>query len=303
MSNRQARREQSRTSRQTRPTRAARPSSGGGGSRGSSPRGGGPDLFSLPYLAGLGAVVLVFVAVLAFVMMRGGGGDDDVARLLEESHAAFPADLADGTAVGKDDAPIKLEQYEDFQCPFCLKYTAEQEGKIIEEYVRAGKVQIIYRQYPALGTESLRAAIGSYCAAEQNRFWDYKYELFHIQAEAGQLSAEKLNVGRYGDDKLKQVAKDLGLDTAKFDQCFGGTAALKAIEDDQRAGRAIGVRGTPSFAINGIGLGAAGAPAKIEDWRKILDDALAGATASPSPAATAAASPSPAATASPTPGQ
>lgn len=298
MSNRQARREQSRTSRQTRPTRAARPSSGGGGGS----RGGGPDLFSLPYLAGLGAVVLVFVAVLAFVMMRGGDDNEDIVRLLEESHAAFPADLAKGAAVGKDDAPIKLEQYEDFQCPFCLKYTSEQEGQIIEEYVKTGKVQIIYRHFPGLGTESLRAAIGSYCAGEQDRFWDYKYELFHIQAEAGQLSAEKLDAGRYSDDKLKQIAKDLELDTAKFDQCFGGTAALKAVEDDQRAGRAIGIRGTPSFAINGLPMGASGAPADMADWRKILDDAITAVTASPTPEGAAAASPSPAATASPTSG-
>ncbi len=288
MSNRQARREQSRTSRQTRPARPVRSAGGGGGG---SSRSGGPDLFSLPYLLGLAGVVLVFVVVLAFVMMRGGGDDSDAVRLLEENHAAFPADLAKGAAVGKDDAPLKLEQYEDFQCPFCLKYTAEQEGQIIEEYVKTGKVQIVYRQFPGLGTESLRAGIASQCAAEQNRFWDYKYELFHVQAEAGQLSAEKLNVGRFSDEKLKSIAKGLGLDTGKFDQCFAGADALKVIEDDQRAGRAIGIRGTPSFAINGLAMGAAGAPQNFDDWRKILDDALAAATASPTPAASPSASP------------
>lgn len=286
MSNRQARREQSRTSRQTRPTRPVRSSPGGGGSR-----SGGPDLFFLPYLLGLAGVVLVFVVVLAIVMTRGGGDDGDIVRQLEESHASFPSDLANGTAVGKDDAPLKLEQYEDFQCPFCLKYTAEQEGQIIEEYVKTGKVQIVYRQFPGLGTESLRAGIASQCAAGQDRFWDYKYELFHLQAQAGQLSSEKLNVGRYSDDKLKSIAKDLGLDTAKFDQCFAGADALKAVEDDQRAGRAIGIRGTPSFAINGIPMGASGSPQRIEDWRKILDDALAAATASPTPGASPSASP------------
>jgi len=291
MSNRQARREQSRTSRKARPTRAPRQSTG---AKGPSRGGGGPGLFSLPYLLGLGGVVVLLLVVLIVFMTRGGGGDADLVTKLNDAHVALPAELAQGTTLGKADAPLKLDEYEDFQCPFCLKYTAEQEGQLIEEYVKTGKLQITYKQYPVNGAESVRAAVAGQCAADQNRFWDYHSKLFLVQAEANQVTSEKTNVGRFSDDKLKNYAKDLGLDSAKFDQCLSSDTALKAVNDQVGAGKALGVRGTPSFVINGQPLGT-GAPGSIEEWRKVLDDAYKIATASPSPAATG----SPAATTSP----
>jgi len=239
-------------------------------------------------------VVLLLLVVLIVFMARGGGGDTDIVKKLSEARTALPLDLARGATLGKAEAPLKLDEYEDYQCPFCLKYTAEQEGQLVEEYVKTGKLQITYKQYPALGTESVRAAIANQCAGEQDKFWEYHNKLFLVQAEAGQATNERVNVGRFGDDKLKTFANDLGLDAARFDECFASDAARKAVNDQFAAGKALGVRGTPSFVINGQPLGS-GSPGKIEDWRKLLDDAYTAVTASPSPADTG----SPAATTSP----
>ncbi len=303
MSNRQARREQARTTRTTRPTKPQgsqrRPSSGGGG---------GSNVFSGGFLLVLGGFAVLAVVVVILVLVFGGdsSSDSDLVSALEEHNTNFPDDLASGNKVGRDDAPVKITEFEDFQCPFCLQYTANQEGDVINELVKSGKVQIEYRHLPILGNESVSSAIAAQCAADQNKFWDYHNQLFLIQAKAGQVGNEKTNVGRFADDKLKQLATDLGLDRGKFDTCFDNRTPLDSILQQQRDANSFGITGTPGFLINGQPLGT-GTPNSIDDWKQIVtnvENALATQTAqagaSPSATTSPAASATAAATATPT---
>lgn len=315
MSNRQARREQSRTSRTSRPSRTT--------PRGSRPPSGPPrrspgsdgNIFSSllsPFAFVVAGVVLVLVAILAAVIMFGGSesSSDKAVKQLEEAGAKVPFDLANGAKLGKDDAPIKLTQFEDFQCPFCLRYTAADEPTLVEEYVKTGKIQLIYEHFPGLGFESVRAAGASQCAADQNLFWQYHNLLFLTQAKAGQLDNEKLQVDRFSDDNLKGYASQVGADRAKFDACVDSDTHITLVQDQQRRARSLGITGTPGFLINGQPFGA-GAPATLEGWRKLLDDALVqvaaaakvtpSASASPSAAASPAAANTPAAATTPQP--
>jgi len=303
MSNRQARREQARTTRTTRPNKPQqsqrRPGSGGGG--------GGSSIFSGGFMLVLaGFVVLAVVAVILVVIFGGGGGSSntDLVAALEKHNADFPADLAKGNKVGRDDAPVKIVEYEDYQCPFCLKYTANQEGDVINELVKSGKVQLEFRHLPILGNESVASAIASQCAAEQDKFWQYHNLLYLTQAKAGQGTVEKNNVGRFADDKLKQFATDIGLDRTKFDSCYDNRTPLDSILQQQREANSFGITGTPGFLVNGQPLGT-GTPNSIDDWKQVVtnvENALATQTAKAgqSPAATTSPSASPAATATPT---
>lgn len=291
MSNRQARREQSRSSRNTaRNRRAARPAPGKAPRQG----GGGPDLFSLPYLLGLSALIVALAVVLIFVAGRGGGGDSDMVAALQDAHENFPQDLAAGASVGDPDAPLKLDMYEDFQCGFCLSHTAEAEPTLIEEYVKTGKLQITFKHLPVLGTESLRAATASQCAADQDRFWDYQNRLFLEIAEKNPAR----NSGAFSDDNLRKFASDVGLDVDEFDQCFNSDTHLALIQQQERDARAFGLTGTPSFVINGQPLGSGGFD--VEGWRRVLDEAYSNVTASPTVGA--GESPSPEAEATPASG-
>lgn len=303
MSNRQARREQARTTRTTRPNKPQqsqrRPGSGGGG--------GGSSIFSGGFMLVLaGFVVLAVVAVILVVIFGGGGGSSntDLVAALEKHNADFPADLAKGNKVGRDDAPVKIVEYEDYQCPFCLKYTANQEGDVINELVKSGKVQLEFRHLPILGNESVASAIASQCAADQDKFWQYHNLLYLTQAKAGQGTVEKNNVGRFADDKLKQFATDIGLDRTKFDSCYDNRTPLDSILQQQREANSFGITGTPGFLVNGQPLGT-GTPNSIDDWKQVVtnvENALATQTAKAgqSPAATTSPSASPAATATPT---
>lgn len=294
MSNRQTRREQARTTgspRQTRPPAGSprRPASSGGG--------GGSNIFSRGFLLVASAFVVIALVVVGLVVALGGKDDEsgDLASRLEQALADLPLDMIKGTKLGSDDAPVKIVSYEDFQCPFCLQYTAEQEPAIVAELVKSGKVQLEYRHLPILREESVMAAVASQCAADQDKFWQYHNTLFLTQARAGQVPDEKLNVGRFSDDKLKQFAVDLGLDTAKFNQCYDTREHLELVTNQQREANSFGITGTPGFTVNGQPLGS-GTPQGIENWKQIVTNvenaiatATANANATPSASATTAA--------------
>lgn len=306
MSNRQARREQARgssASRQTRPSKAPakRPTGGGGGG------GGGSDIFSRGFLLAGVAFVIVAAIVIGVVIAFGGSKSDSekYVKDLETARADLPLDLINGNKIGRDDAPVKIVTYEDFQCPFCLVFTAEQEPEIISELVKTGEVQLEYRHLPIFRQESVDAAVASQCAADQDKFWQYSNQLFLVQAKAGQVEKEKSNVGRFSEDNLKKFAGDLGLDQAKFDQCFDSREHLDMVTDQQREANQLGITGTPGFVVNGSPLGA-GTPNGIDAWKQIVQnvkDAIATATASAnaSPGSTTAAGSATPGTATPAP--
>jgi protein-disulfide isomerase len=299
MSNRQARREMSRQQ-GARPQRGQRapsssPRRGGGGGG-----GGGGNFITRPFVLIVAAVILVLGAVLIAVATTAGNGESNaIAARLEEKIGDIPQDLANGLTLGKSEAPVKLTVFADFQCPYCLKFTGEQELDIIEEFVETGRVQLEYQHLPILGPESVRAALASMCAADQNRFWQYHHKLFLVQAEAGQLDNGRMNVGRYSDENLKQYAAELGLDTERFNQCLDGSQFLNEVTEQQRTANTFGIRGTPGFLVNGQPLGA-GVPVDTAAWRSLFEQVeaqLAGAQAGDAATPT----PAPAPTPTPTP--
>lgn len=276
MTNRQARREQSRASRQQRSPQRGRPSSNRGG--GSSGGGGGSSFLSLPFLAGAGVLVVLLIgALVAFAMFGGDDEDSEAVATLQENHANFPSELANGNSVGEPDAPVVLTEYSDFQCPFCLRHAIENEGLIIEEFVKTGKVRFEYKHYPILGADSVRGAQATQCAARQNLFWDFQNRLFTIQAEAGQLTGARNNVGRFSEDNLRDVASDLGLDLEQYDACMAGEEAFAEVSAHQDEARSFGLTGTPGFLINGFPL-TSGNPANADAWREVLEAAYQDAT-------------------------
>lgn len=306
MSNRQARREQMRANRQQRaaqrPGPSRTPRSGGPGP--SRRRGGGPlaGILAQPFVLLVGVLIVAAVAALAAIIILRESESGRFVDQLQAAEETFPAELADGNALGDPEAPITLTMYEDFQCPFCLQFTADREPGIIDEFVKSGEVRLEFKHLPILGTESLRAARAAVCAAEQDVFWEFKHRLFLVQAEAGQFDNEELDVGRFSDGNLRRYAIEAGADGAAFDACFASSESLEKVQADQAEAASFGIRGTPGFAINGRPL-AGGAPSDIEGWRELFNQVLEEAsatptgTASPSPTETG----TPAATATPTP--
>ncbi|MDO8467223.1 MAG: DsbA family protein [bacterium] len=176
-------------------------------------------------------------------------------------------DLADDDVVlGSVDAPVTLVEFGDYQCPFCGRFFSQVEPKIREEYIKTGKVKMIYRDFAFLGPESVEASMASQCAAEQKKFWEYHDGLY-----AAEVSDGREHNGNLSEIFFKSLASSLGLDRTRFDSCLSSKKYFKEVEKDYADGLAAGVTGTPTTFVNGKALSGA---VPYEQIKVAIDEAL-----------------------------
>ncbi|MCS7143640.1 MAG: DsbA family protein [Archaeoglobaceae archaeon] len=142
--------------------------------------------------------------------------------------------------IGTKDAKVVIVEFSDYACPYCAKFALEVEKKIVENY--GSRVRLVFRDFPLPmhGETAIKAAEAANCAFEQGKFWEYHYILFERQKEW------------YGNiSKLYDYAKELLLNTDQFRNCLESRKYRGEVEKDYRDGIEYGVRGTPTFFVNG----------------------------------------------------
>jgi protein-disulfide isomerase len=160
-------------------------------------------------------------------------------------------------AFGPANAPITIIEFSDFECPFCRKWVQETWPLIAKTY--PGKVRLYYRDFPLSGhTNAIPAAVAARCSAEQNQFWAFHDKLFSGSS--------------FGNSVYETYASALGLDLAKFKACVQANRYEKEVNADLEFGANLGIRGTPTFFINGIPLVGA---QPFSAFQKIIDQELA----------------------------
>ncbi len=150
-------------------------------------------------------------------------------------------------STGDPNAPIKLTEYADFQCPYCKEYWSSTEEQIVNTYVVPGKVFYTYRSAGnwvsnnATGgtdTESRDSAEAAYCAADQNKFWQMHDALFtNVLGEADGIS--------FTPRRLQAIAQSIGLDMNAYNSCFNSQKYANDVNQDLTDAKAAGIEGTP----------------------------------------------------------
>ncbi|MDP2930387.1 MAG: thioredoxin domain-containing protein [bacterium] len=159
---------------------------------------------------------------------------------------------------GDFSAPITLVEFSDFECPFCAQHYPTL-TKILDDY--KGKVRLAYKHFPlSIHPNSQKAAEASECADEQGKFWEYHDKLFESLAASG-----------YSVANFKQWAKDLGLNSGKFDGCLDSGKFAQKVKNDSQEGSQKGVNGTPATFINGQLISGA---LPYEAFKQIIDNLL-----------------------------
>jgi protein-disulfide isomerase len=153
-----------------------------------------------------------------------------------------PRPMADYSSMGDPNAPVKVEEFSDYQCPYCKLFKDEQEPKLIKDYIETGKVHFTYTPFSFLGPESVKAAEAAYCAADQGKFWEYHDLLFENQAGE--------NKGTFNRNKFISLATDLKLDSLAFQTCIDTNKNAQKVQDNLTYGKSKGVTGTPFFLVN-----------------------------------------------------
>lgn len=163
----------------------------------------------------------------------------------QPSFPTGPVDVSadDDPALGDKNSPVTIIEFSDFQCPFCSRFREQTFDQIKTNYIDTGKVRFVYRDFPLSSIHPMaqKGAEAAECADEQGKFWEYHDLLFQKQQEWTVTGAPT----------LKQYAKDLGLDSSKFDDCLDSSKYQQEVSKDLNDGSAAGVQGTPAFFING----------------------------------------------------
>jgi len=218
----------------------------------------------------VGALLLISVLILPN-LIKPGATPTKADKIVQITPVAYTAPM-DKTSMGKPDAPVKMDVWEDFQCSGCLSYTTKVEGQVLKAYVETGKVYYTFHFFPFIDGgkgESHQAANAAECASAQGRFRDYHDMLF-----ANWLGE---NAGSYTDSRLVTFAQDIGLDMTKFNQCFQANTYAALIQQDYAAGAKLGVPPTPGIFVNGkqvVSSAGQGYLPSIDDISKIIDAAL-----------------------------
>jgi protein-disulfide isomerase len=195
----------------------------------------------------LGGVVLAAVAVVAFLITQ---SPKPVPVTADSFVTPVPQNWpqANGKVLGPASAKVVLQEFADFQCPYCRQFHDTVLPQIISQYVANGKVRLEYHHLIVIdqnvgGTESRRAAEASECASAQGRFWDYFNLLFANQGTEGS--------GAFSDSRLKAFAGAVGLDSSQFNSCLDSSQAAAAVRVDEALALSRGLNGTPSILVNG----------------------------------------------------
>lgn len=182
------------------------------------------------------------------------------AAAVADSGAATRYDVAeaDNPAIGPADAPVKIIEFSDYQCPFCKSWYDTVKTRLLADY--EGRIRFVYRDLPlsSIHPDAQGAAEAADCAGAQDAYWKYHDALF------------VRNHG-LGAQAYPQYAADLGLDVTAFNACVAERRYKAEVDADANVGINLGLTGTPTFFINGLKLVGA---QPYEVFQQIIDSEL-----------------------------
>jgi protein-disulfide isomerase len=192
---------------------------------------------------------LVLVAVLALLAGIGIGSH----RGSGASAAAGPAPVdliagipQRGLELGDPHAPVTLVEYADLQCPYCAYWSRATFPALVRDYVRPGKVKLVFRGLAFLGPDSREALEAALAASEQDRLWNVVERLYLVQRPE--------NSGWVDERLLRAVGATVpGLDVDRMLAESGSAAGRAELLAAARHADAAGVRGTPAFELGRTG--------------------------------------------------
>lgn len=212
----------------------------------------------------ISGVVLLAIAVVIILILSNKPAESSATAVDVTVPTSRARPQVQDNHMGDPNAPVKVTEYSDYQCPYCANFWRDTEPQIVDTYVKTGKVYYTVRSMgnfisdninQGAGTndqESGSAAQAAYCAGDQNRFFDYHDTLFNNQ--------QPENSGNLNRAYFDSIAQKLGLDMTQFKQCMDSNKYANQVTQDGVEGKQAvtsapnydnsGI-GTPSFIING----------------------------------------------------
>ncbi len=140
-------------------------------------------------------------------------------------------------SIGRDDAPVTVVEFADYQCPFCRKFHSETFVELKKNYIDTGKVRFVSRDLPLdFHANAPGAAGAARCAGAQDKFWEMRDMLLASDADLS-------------PDSLLKYGRRINLDMTAFGTCLNDKKYAAAIQKDMADASTLGISGTPSFVV------------------------------------------------------
>ena len=159
--------------------------------------------------------------------------------------------------LGREDAPVTIVEFTDYQCPYCGLHSRENLARLLEEFPDKIKYTVVNFPITSIHPGADQAGHAAECAASQGKFWEYHDMLFQ-------------NQGSQHPEGLTDMALEVGLNGDEFNSCMSTGATAQRVIQDFEEGKNYGVRATPTFFINGrkvVGF------LPYDDFKAIVDQA------------------------------
>jgi protein-disulfide isomerase len=141
-------------------------------------------------------------------------------------------------SMGREDAPVTMVEFTDYQCPFCRRFETGSFAQLKKEYIDTGKVRFVSRDLPLeFHPNAPGAAVAARCAGEQNKFWEMRDAMMLDTATD------------LGPESILKYGQKTNLDMTAFSACLKDKKFTEAIKKDTTDAGSLGISGTPSFVI------------------------------------------------------
>ena len=204
----------------------------------------------------VGAVTVAIAAVVLAITISSGGGTATAASGGSVAGVGYSASLfagipQHGTLLGRADAPVKVVEFADLQCPYCDEYAVQALPTLVRDYVRTGEVSMRFENLSFIGPGSVAAGRVAAAAAQQNRLWNFVDLMYLNQGEE--------NSGYVTPSYLRRLLNAApGVNVAQALSASQTPSADAALQQATNSADADGIDSTPSFLI-----GKAGAPLHV----------------------------------------
>jgi|SRR3989344_3381218 len=192
------------------------------------------------------AILIAAVLISGTLLYTRSGADNPQVAAIGKDQKKVEVSIDDDAFLGDKSSPVKIIEFSDFQCPFCRKFWKETLPQIKKDYIDTGKAVLVYRDFPlSIHPAAVISAQATECADEQGKYWEFHDKIFAEQEKKGAGTVD------YGVNDLKKWAREIGLDSVKFNQCLDSQKYKEEVEKDFADGSAAGVSGTPATFVNG----------------------------------------------------
>lgn len=175
---------------------------------------------------------------------NGIGSKSGLAQIKQDPQGNVRVDVSadDDPSLGNKNAKVTMVEFSDYQCPFCSKFFLETLTQLDKDYIKTGKVNLVFKDFPLdFHEKAQKAAEAARCVGEQIN--DVGYYKMHDKLFSNQ---DNLSIENY-----KKWARGLDVDGKKFDTCLDSGKYESVVKADLEYGQQLGISGTPAFFING----------------------------------------------------